>query len=79
MIIHFEIKYHKRDGTYKSFLKWAYEEREDCIGQEVEYPDGEEVIGDRTYEGTPGQATRVRLIDFVLFDSPYSNAHHWKG
>ncbi|KAG2050512.1 hypothetical protein BDR06DRAFT_960080 [Suillus hirtellus] len=78
MIIRFEIEHRKRDGTYESSLKWAREEGEDCIDQEVEYPDGEEVVGDRTYEGTPGQAARLRLMD-SLFDSPHSNAHHREG
>jgi hypothetical protein len=59
---------------YASSLKWAHVEGEDFIHQkEFEAPDGDEVIGDRTYEDTPGQATRARLID-ELFDSPYFRA-----
>ncbi|KAG1861540.1 hypothetical protein DFJ58DRAFT_725719 [Suillus subalutaceus] len=73
MIICFETEHRKKDGTYKSSLKWAHVEGEDFVNQEIEGPDGEEVVGDRTYEGTPGQAARARLMD-ALFDSPHSGA-----
>jgi len=71
MIIHFKIKHHKQDRTYKSSLKWAHKEGEDFIYPEFEGPDGDEVVGDRTYEGTPGQAACAKLMD-ALFDSPHS-------
>ncbi|KAG2066392.1 hypothetical protein BDR04DRAFT_1160269, partial [Suillus decipiens] len=78
MIICFEIERCKKDGTYKSSLKWARKEGEEFIVQETEGPDGEEVVGDRTYEGTPGQAAHIRLMD-ALFDSPHSDAQHREG
>lgn len=78
MIIRFETEHRKQDGTYESSLKWARVEGEDFIPQEFEAPDGDEVIGDRTYEGTPGQATRARLMD-ELFESPHSRAQRREG
>ncbi|KAG2745057.1 hypothetical protein P692DRAFT_20742656, partial [Suillus brevipes Sb2] len=78
MIIHFETNHHKQDGTYKNSLKWARVEGEDFIPEEYEAPDGDEVVGNRTYDGTPGQATRARLMD-ELFDSPQSNAQRRAG
>jgi hypothetical protein len=78
MIIRFEIEHRKEDGTYESSLKWARTEGEDFIDQEIEGPDGEEVVGDRTYDGTPGQAARAKLMD-ELFNSPHSDAHHREG
>jgi hypothetical protein len=78
MIIRFETDHHKQDGTYKNSLKWARVEGEDFIPEEYEAPDGDEVVGDRTYDGTPGQATRARLMD-ELFDSPQSNAQRRAG
>ncbi|KAG1728035.1 uncharacterized protein EDB91DRAFT_1253620 [Suillus paluster] len=73
MIIRFKIHHQKQDGTYKSSLNWAHDEGEDFFVQEPEGLDGDEVVGDRTYEGTPGQGARAKLMD-MLFDSPYSNA-----
>jgi len=78
MIIRFETEHRKKDGTYESSLKWARGEGEDFIDQETKSPDGEEVVGDRTYEGTPGQAARARLMD-LLFDSPHSGAQCREG
>jgi hypothetical protein len=78
MIIRFETDHRKQDGTYESSLKWARVEGEDFIAQEFEDPDGDEVVGDRNYEGTPGQVTRARLMD-ELFDSPQSNAQRRAG
>lgn len=46
--------------------------------REFEEADGDEVIGDRSYEGTPGQACRARLMD-QLFDSPHSEAQRREG
>jgi hypothetical protein len=77
MIIRFEIEHRKQD-TYESSLKWARKEGEDFIYPEIEGPDGDEVVGDRTYEGTPGQATRAKLMD-ALFDSPHSDAQCREG
>jgi hypothetical protein len=44
------------------------------VHHEDEGPDGDEVVGNRSYEGTTGQAYRARLMD-QLFDSPHSEAH----
>lgn len=69
MIIRFE------EIRKKSTLVWAVREGRNTICHEDEGPDGDEVVGDRSYEGTPGQAHRARLMD-LLFDSPHSEAHH---
>jgi hypothetical protein len=68
MIIHFE------ENHNKSTLVWAIREGRNTVHHEDEGPDGDEVVGDRSYEGTTGQAYRARLMD-QLFDSPHSEAH----
>jgi hypothetical protein len=78
MIIRFETQRRKQDGTYASTLKWARKEGQDFIPQDVEGPDGNDVVGDRSYEGTPGQITRAKLMD-QLFDSPQSSAQRREG
>jgi len=41
-------------------------------------PEGNEVVGDRSYAGTQGQTCRARLMN-QLFDSPDSDAQHREG
>lgn len=72
MIIKFEEK------RKKSTVRWAIREGRHTLRNEPEGPDGDEVVGDTSYEGTPGQACRARLMD-QLFDSPYSDAQHRQG
>ncbi|KAG2155371.1 uncharacterized protein EDB93DRAFT_1047827, partial [Suillus bovinus] len=62
MIIKFEEK------CNKSTIRWAIQEGHHTLREEYEGPDGDEVVGDRSYEGTPSQAYRARLMD-QLFDS----------
>jgi hypothetical protein len=78
MIIHFESQHRKQDGGYVGSLQWAHEEGEAFMPQGFEDPDGDEVVGDRSYEGTPGQAARAKLMD-ELFDSPHSRAQRRQG
>lgn len=78
MIIRFETRRRKQDKDYDESLEWARKEGEGFIRQETEGPEGNEIVGDRSYEGTPGQATRARLMD-ELFDSPRSRAHRREG
>ncbi|KAG2346325.1 hypothetical protein BDR05DRAFT_858502, partial [Suillus weaverae] len=66
MIIHFKTHHCKQDGTYESTLKWARQEGQDFIPQDVEGPDGNDVVCDRSYEGTPGQITCAKLMDQLL-------------
>jgi hypothetical protein len=67
MIIHFEAQHNH------STIRWAIREGLNSMCHEFEEVDGDEVIDDRSYEGVPGQACRVRLMD-QLFDSPHSEA-----
>ncbi|KIK33751.1 hypothetical protein CY34DRAFT_99064, partial [Suillus luteus UH-Slu-Lm8-n1] len=69
MIIHFEENYNK------STLVWAICEGHNTVHHEDEGSDGDEVVGDRSYEGTIDQTDRAKLMD-QLFDSPHSEAHH---
>lgn len=48
------------------------------VVEEFEAPDGNQVVGDRLYEGTPGQACCAKLMD-LLYDSPASTAQHREG
>jgi hypothetical protein len=75
MIICFKTHHLQQDPSYKSSLKWAHVEGEDFIPQEYEDADGDEIVGDRSYEGTPGQVTCLRLM-VLLFDSPHSRAQY---
>ncbi|KAG2158786.1 uncharacterized protein EDB93DRAFT_1076466, partial [Suillus bovinus] len=72
MIIHFEAQH--RHST----ISWAIKEGRHTLCCEFEEGDSDKVIGDRSYEGTPGQACRARLMDQLL-DSPYSDAQHREG
>ena len=55
-------------------LRWACQEDNGPLpGAENDGPDGNEQVGDRSYEGTPGHTHRERLKN-LLFDSPYSRA-----
>jgi hypothetical protein len=78
MIICFETRRRKQDKDYDQSLEWARTEGEAFVPQEIEDPEGNETVGDRSYEGTPGQATRARLMD-QLFDSPRSKAQRREG
>lgn len=75
MIICFETQHCKEDGEYEGSLEWAHGEGDAFIPQAFDNPDGDEVVGDRSYDGTLGQTTRARLMD-ELFDSHYSRAQH---
>ena len=57
---------------------WALQEGNALMPHQLEDADGNEVVGDRSYAGTPGQACRARLMD-QLFDSPYSGAQRRQG
>jgi hypothetical protein len=57
MIIRFEANH--RDAT----TDWAIQEGQNAIHEENEGPDGDEVVGDMSYEGTPGQIYREGLMD----------------
>jgi hypothetical protein len=72
MIIRFEANHSKDSQT------WAYQEGIAFIAPEIEEQEGDDVVGDRSYAGTQGQACRARLMD-QLFESPYSNAQHREG
>jgi hypothetical protein len=72
MIIRFEAQ------RKRSTLRWAIREGKNTLRHELEDADGDEVVGDRSYEGTPGQACRAMLMD-KLFDSPYSDAQRHEG
>jgi hypothetical protein len=58
MVIRFEEERHL-DTT-----KWAT--REDGLEEEQQEDVGEDGAGDMTYEGTPGQASRSQLMDYLL-------------
>jgi hypothetical protein len=66
--------WHENDGT----VNWARQEGRGMINEEFEAPDGNQVVGDRLYEGTPGQACCAKLMD-LLFDSPASRAQCREG
>ena len=55
MIIRFETRRRKQDPAFKRSDRWAYEEAQEFATQELEDPDGNEVVGDRSYEGTLGR------------------------
>jgi len=57
-------------------MDWALDEERGFTQAEEE--EGDEVVGDNSYEGTPGQARRAHLMD-QLFDSPYSTAQRRAG
>ncbi|KAG2135703.1 uncharacterized protein EDB93DRAFT_1092249, partial [Suillus bovinus] len=57
MIIRFEAQH--RHST----ISWAIKEGRHTLRCEFEGGDGDEVKGDRSYEGTPGQACRAWLMD----------------
>jgi hypothetical protein len=77
MIIRFEE--HRGLKEKKGSVDWARQEATNPTHTgEAEGPDGNEQIGDRLYEGTPGHACRERLMD-DLFDSPYSDAQRREG
>ena len=57
---------------------WAHQEGIAFMPHQIEDADGNEVVGDRSYAGTPGQAYRMRLMD-QLFDSPSSGAQRRQG
>jgi hypothetical protein len=78
MIIRFESRRRKQDGEYEGSLEWAREEGEAFMPQGFEDPDDDEIVDDRSYEGTPGQAARARLMD-ELFDSSHSRAQRRQG
>ena len=78
MIIRFENHHRKQDGEYEGSLEWAHVEGEAFMSHESEDPDGDESVGDRSYEGTLGQATHLRLMG-KLFDSPHSRAQYRQG
>lgn len=59
-------------------VEWARQQGKGMIDEEFEAPDGDQVVGDRSYEGTPGQACRAKLMD-LLFDSPASRAQRREG
>ena len=73
MIIRFEEQRSWNEAT--GTVEWARHEGRGIIDEEIEAADGDEVVGDRLYEGTPGQAHRARLMD-LLFNSPTSGAQH---
>jgi len=73
MIIRFE------DAHGENSHSWAYQEGVASMPREpVGDPEGNEVVGDRSYAGTQGQTCRARLMD-QLFDSPDSDAQHREG
>jgi hypothetical protein len=76
MIIRLEeaCRWNEDNGT----VEWAHQQGRGMVDEEFEAPDGNEVVGDRLYEGTPGQACRAKLMD-LLFDSPSSTARHREG
>jgi hypothetical protein len=72
MIIRFEE--HRGHIGSSGSVTWAYQEDNNSTqGAENEGPDGNEQVGDRLYEGTPGHTQREKLKD-LLFDSPHSKA-----
>ncbi|KAG2356791.1 hypothetical protein BDR07DRAFT_1299525, partial [Suillus spraguei] len=77
MIIRFEAHHRKQNPQFSCSQRWAEREARKFAAQEIEEPDGDEVVGDRLYEGTPGQAC-LRMMD-QLFDSPYSRAEYREG
>jgi hypothetical protein len=78
MIIRFEAHHCKENAKFPRSQRWAEREAREFAAQEFEDPDGDEVVGDKSYEGTPGQASRLRMMD-QLFDSPYTTAEHREG
>lgn len=78
MIIRFEAHHRQQNAKFRRSQRWAEREAREFAAQEMEDPDGDEVVGDRSYEGTPGQASRLRMMD-QLFDSPHSRAQHREG
>jgi hypothetical protein len=78
MIIRFEAHHRQQNPKFRRSQRWAEREAREFAAQEREDPDGDEVVGDRSYEGTPGQASRLRRMD-QLFDSPHSRAQHREG
>jgi hypothetical protein len=72
MIIRFEAN-HNQDSQ-----AWAQQEGNTFIPHQFEDADGNEVVGDRSYAGTPGQACRAALMN-QLFDSPSSGAQRRQG
>ena len=70
MIIRFE------NNHNANTMDWALDEERGFTQAEEE--EGDEVVGDNSYEGTPGQARRAHLMD-QLFDSPYSTAQRRAG
>ncbi|KAG2155173.1 uncharacterized protein EDB93DRAFT_1101766 [Suillus bovinus] len=76
MIIQFEEQRGLKED--KGTMDWAHEEGNNIPIGEGEGPDGNEQIGDRLYEGTPGHALCERLID-ELFDSSHSRAQRRQG
>jgi hypothetical protein len=73
MIIRFEGIH----GASANTMDWAIEEGRELTSQQAE-EEGDEVVGDNSYEGTPGQARRAHLMDQLL-NSPYSNVQHREG
>jgi hypothetical protein len=72
MIIRFE------NNRNANTMDWALDEERGFTAQQAEGEDGDEVVGDNSYEGTTGQARRAHLMD-QLFDSPYSTAERRAG
>jgi hypothetical protein len=67
MIIRLEAN-HNQDSQ-----AWAQKEGNTPMSHQFEDADGNEVVGDRSYAGTPGQACRATLMN-QLFDSLSSGA-----
>lgn len=59
-------------------VAWAHQQGRGMIDEEFEAPDGNQVVGDRLYDGTPGQASHAKLMDLLL-DSPASRAQRREG
>jgi hypothetical protein len=78
MIIRFEGHYRKENAKFPRSQRWAEREVREFAAQEFEDPDGDEVVGDKSYKGTPGQAFHLRMMD-QLFDSPYTTAEDREG
>lgn len=71
MIIRFE------SNRNANTMDWALDEGRGSVTQGAE-EEGDEAVGDHSYEGTAGQIRRDHLMDQLL-DSPYSTAQRRVG
>jgi hypothetical protein len=72
MIIRFET------NRNANTMDWALDEGRDLTAEQAEEEEGDEVVGDNSYEGTAGQAHREHLMN-QLFDGPHSTVQRRAG